>query len=77
MIKELKAINDESYRDGKQKEEYQERMKSNLEDRMKLRKKLAGCINPVSETGDKFSNGIVNIASGMVTSNTVVTQTCT
>ena len=44
-------------------------MKSDLEDRMKIRKKLSGCINPLTETGGDFSTGIVNIASGKVTSN--------
>ena len=45
-------------------------MKSDLEDRMKIRKKLSGCINPLTETGGEFFTGIVNIASGTVTPTT-------
>ena len=44
-------------------------MKSDLEDRMKIRKKLSDCINPLTETGDEFSDGIVNIATGKVTAS--------
>ena len=69
MIKDLKEINEGSSIAGKHKEEYSGRMKSDLEDRMKIRKKLSGCINPLTETGGDFSTGIVNIASGKVTSN--------
>ena len=66
MTKELKEITDTSNREGKHKEEYKGRMKS---DRIKIRKKLSGCINPLTETGDKFSDGIVNIESGKVTAS--------
>ena len=52
MTKELKEITDTSNREGKHKEEYKGRMKS---DRIKIRKKLSGCINPLTETGDEFS----------------------
>ena len=69
MAKELKEITDTSNREGKHKEEYKGRMKSDLEDRMKIRKKLSGCINPLTETGDEFSDGIVNIATGKVTAS--------
>ena len=56
MTKELKEITDTSNREGKHKEEYKGRMKS---DRIKIRTKLSGCINPLTETGDEFSDGIV------------------
>ena len=69
MTKELKEITDTSNREGKHKEEYKGRMKSDLEDRMKIRKKLSGCIIPLTETGDEFSDGIVNIATGKVTAS--------
>ena len=69
MTKELKEITDTSNREGKHKEEYKGRMKSDLEDRMKIRKKLSGCFNPLTETGDEFSDGIVNIATGKVTAS--------
>ena len=36
---------------------------------MKIRKKLSGCINPLTETGDEFSGGIVNIETGKVTAS--------
>ena len=36
---------------------------------MKISKKLSGCINPLTETGDEFSDGIVNIATGKVTAS--------
>lgn len=67
MIKDLKEINEESSSTDMHKEEYEGRMKSDLEDRMKIRKKLSGCINPLTETGGEFFTGIVNIASGKVT----------
>ena len=69
MTKELKEITDTSNREGKHKEEYKWRMKSDLEDRMKISKKLSGCINPLTETGDVFSDGIVNIATEKVTAS--------
>ena len=69
MTKELKEITDTSNREGKHKEEYKGRMKSDLEDRMKIRKKLSGCIIPLTETEDEFSDGIVNIATGKVTAS--------
>ena len=69
MTKELKEITDTSNREGKHKEEYKGRMKSDLEDRMKIRKKLSGCINPLTETVDEFSDGIVNIATEKVTAS--------
>ena len=42
-------------------------MKADLEDSLKLRKKLSGCIDPFTETDDDFLTGIVNIANGKVT----------
>ena len=70
MTKELKEMTDTSNREGKHKEVYKGRMKSDLEDRMKIRKKLSGCINSLAETGDEFSDGIVNmIATGKVTAS--------
>lgn len=68
-MKDLKEINEDSSSTVKHKEEYEGRIKSDLEDRMKIRKKLSGCINPLTETGGEFSAGILNIASGKVTSD--------
>ena len=69
MIKDLKEIDDKSSSTWKHKEEYSGRMKSDLKDRSKIQRKLAGCIEPFNETGGDFSTGVVNIASGKVTPN--------
>ena len=67
MIKDLKEISDKASTTWKHKEEYDERMKQDLKDRLKIKKKLASCINSLTETGGEFSAGVVNIASGKVT----------
>ena len=67
MIKDLKEINEKGSTTLKHKEEYDGRMKQDFKDRIKIKKKLASCINPLTETDGEFSSGVVNIASGKVT----------
>ena len=76
MTRELKDIGNTSSNTGKHKEEYDGRMKADLEDRLKLRKKLAGCIKPFTETGSDFSTGIFNITNGNVTPASKTNHQC-